>query len=983
MADAVERVEQLIREFEPKRPRRDGSDQMAMDCAPDAADFDSMEVEIVEEAPAPLASPPAQPAPTEWWKRKPTHAVKGTCRVCDCLQSPFRIYLGADPAFPAGRWRSQSASSNFEQPRRQHVHTSSRCARMQLRVVPGLDLVMWFMQSCVTHASSCAGAAASAVTVDAEQHDASAKSKHTKSRRDGQHSRPNKPVTDAHAQTQWLRNYPWLELAKDAAGKLVHDAIGYQKGFCMWCVKHRMGDPSNEWVDKSANGPGGARLGDGNNMKRHQDSAGHKAAAEKELGAKHMVQAMNNARVVSLHQAAHMLPLFMCVVLMMVVEGLPVMKFPAQVALCVVAGAEIRHKYSHSRYFWSFGMAVSEALLCAQLARIRQSPFFAIMLDSSTDVSQENHQLLYVRYMDPHTWQVFTEYVCCAACANKTAEAIYELVRLLMRVLGMDHRKLVGWASDGDSTMIGCRTGVATRLRNAVCNYLVVVHCCAHRSALVMSDVGARVEWLKDEVDGMLKGVHALFARSPGKQASWSKFCAQYGVTKCHFPVFNRTRWMSRKQCVAQLRTALPYLIKLIEQYDLHVERWPQGVALLPTLRDVNFVARLHALHDMLDIVGRLMLYFQTDNTLVHRINHHVQACIRDLQHAFFNVQPKLTSSAAAVFVRQWDSATNMWRFAHNKQVGLLGTLNEHQVMQDVAAVASEVIAGLRERFADAAFLENFRVFDPAEYRSLDVANPVALREFGQHEILALLARFVGKDLPDDGKLFAVGEAVGVTSDGLFEEFEQFKQMMNLKAGLQLGMLDTLRVIAVDNAIAAQRFPHMIMLAQVAVILSMQTASIERGFSTHRVIKHRLTNRLKAVSIDILMRLRLLGPRNWQHFKEHPLCVEACNLFHAGNATFTTASLHARTVEAAMDSLPTLDAGFDFVPDGPDKDTWAVPDAIDATLLPESDDETEEVHVLPGFTGNSAGVDHVGAVLDLNDIPEVAPVEDWRDRLGI
>jgi hypothetical protein len=48
--------------------------------------------------------------------------------------------------------------------------------------------------------------------------------------------------------------------------------------------------------------------------------------------------------------------------------------------------------------------ALSEALLVAQLARIKASPYYSILADSSTDVSLEEHLLLYVRFIDPVTF---------------------------------------------------------------------------------------------------------------------------------------------------------------------------------------------------------------------------------------------------------------------------------------------------------------------------------------------------------------------------------------------------------------------------------------------------------------------------------------------------------------------------------------------------------------------------------------------------
>ena len=63
-----------------------------------------------------------------------------------------------------------------------------------------------------------------------------------------------------------------------------------------------------------------------------------------------------------------------------------------------------------------------------------------------------------------------------------------------------------------------------------------------------------------------------------------------------------------------------------------------------------------------------------------------------------------------------------------------------------------------------------------------------------------------------------------------------------------------------DEALAAPcMFPHFIKLFYIYLVLAVQTACVERGFNLHRIIKHRLTNRLSILSVDSLMRVKALG----------------------------------------------------------------------------------------------------------------------------
>ena len=57
------------------------------------------------------------------------------------------------------------------------------------------------------------------------------------------------------------------------------------------------------------------------------------------------------------------------------------------------------------------------------------------------------------------------------------------------------------------------------------------------------------------------------------------------------------------------------------------------------------------------------------------------------------------------------------------------------------------------------------------------------------------------------------------------------------------------------NAIAV--FPNVIKLVHVMFLIPVQTAMIERGFSLHRTLKNLLSNRLKVMTLDSLLRIKL------------------------------------------------------------------------------------------------------------------------------
>jgi len=53
-------------------------------------------------------------------------------------------------------------------------------------------------------------------------------------------------------------------------------------------------------------------------------------------------------------------------------------------------------------------------------------------------------------------------------------------------------------------------------------------------------------------------------------------------------------------------------------------------------------------------------------------------------------------------------------------------------------------------------------------------------------------------------------------------------------------------------------FPTIFKMVDVMFVVPVQTAAVERGFSMHRIVKNRLTNRLKITTLNSLLRIKLL-----------------------------------------------------------------------------------------------------------------------------
>ena len=96
------------------------------------------------------------------------------------------------------------------------------------------------------------------------------------------------------------------------------------------------------------------------------------------------------------------------------------------------------------------------------LDRVRDSRFFGIMIDESTDISVTGHLVVFASFVEEELRLCVFLRLLHIEEEKKDACIIFETLTRSMKELGLDIDKYVGFGSDGVSTMIGKQNGVAT-----------------------------------------------------------------------------------------------------------------------------------------------------------------------------------------------------------------------------------------------------------------------------------------------------------------------------------------------------------------------------------------------------------------------------------------------------------------------------------------------------------------------------------------
>lgn len=117
---------------------------------------------------------------------------------------------------------------------------------------------------------------------------------------------------------------------------------------------------------------------------------------------------------------------------------------------------------------------------------IRSGSKFSILVDESTTVSSKSDLTVYIRLLfDDEITNYFLEII---DWPDKTGHGIAEIIFNTLLSLGLTNitlkNNLIGFASDGASSMRGLYSGAVKHLEEMIGNKLISFHCMTHRLEL-------------------------------------------------------------------------------------------------------------------------------------------------------------------------------------------------------------------------------------------------------------------------------------------------------------------------------------------------------------------------------------------------------------------------------------------------------------------------------------------------------------------
>lgn len=212
---------------------------------------------------------------------------------------------------------------------------------------------------------------------------------------------------------------------------------------------------------------------------------------------------------------------------------------------------------------------------------------------------------------------------------NCNSESITNNLERFIIAKSLNIENLTHFGSDGASTMLGQRTGVAARLKKYN-SYLTENHCIVHRLHLASQDAAEQVAYFKT-YDTLVKEIYLYFSSSYKRLLTLKM--VQHNLEEPELVLLNiiSTRWLSFSNVIHNFHQCLESIKGALLEEAANNQ---QAASLLASINQEFEIATMF-LADYFFIIGKLIRIFQSDYISFVDIQRHVTMTIDAIQAQF------------------------------------------------------------------------------------------------------------------------------------------------------------------------------------------------------------------------------------------------------------------------------------------------------------------------------------------------------------
>lgn len=190
--------------------------------------------------------------------------------------------------------------------------------------------------------------------------------------------------------------------------------------------------------------------------------------------------------------------------------------------------------------------SISGKILSTMVTEIKQSKYFAIILDCTPDISHQEQMSVVVRIVTRTPPEIKDYFLGFLPAPDATGLGLSSLILIKLEELGISFQDCRGQSYDNGSNMKGKNKGVQARLIEKNCRALYVP-CGTHTLNLMVAD-SAKQSTDAISFFGVVQKLYTLFSAAPQR---WAILKQHVNIT---LKSWSETRWESRIKSIEPLR---------------------------------------------------------------------------------------------------------------------------------------------------------------------------------------------------------------------------------------------------------------------------------------------------------------------------------------------------------------------------------------------------------------------------------------------
>ncbi|KAF2885903.1 hypothetical protein ILUMI_20270 [Ignelater luminosus] len=198
------------------------------------------------------------------------------------------------------------------------------------------------------------------------------------------------------------------------------------------------------------------------------------------------------------------------------------------------------------------------------LKLLQKAPCYAIALDESCDIVDDEQMSIFVRFLDIEC-QTFREELLAILPlkGNTRGEDLFKVIDEFITKSNISYDKMVSLSTDGAPAMIGKEKGVVKRIRDKNSG-LISYQCIIHQAALC----GKLSATLKEVMDSFVKLINFMRSHSALQHRHFKEFLSECDSAYSDLLQHNNVRWLSKGQVIERLWLIKEQVTSFLQNLD-------------------------------------------------------------------------------------------------------------------------------------------------------------------------------------------------------------------------------------------------------------------------------------------------------------------------------------------------------------------------------------------------------------------------------